>query len=67
MEHARRAVELNPSIPQSHFILGVVLEAAGRPDQAADQYRQTLQLDPQHRLAQSRLAAIQQTQPAPNP
>lgn len=43
---ARTAVSLDPSIPQTHFALGLTLEMAGRLPEAEDAYRTAVGLDP---------------------
>jgi len=54
---ARRALEVDPlSLPVNN-ILGIMLSAAGRDDEAVEQYRKTLELDPNFAMAHTNLAA----------
>lgn len=52
------AVARQPQNPNYRFNLGVVLERAGDMQGAAIAYRDTLQANPQHEQAKSRLAAM---------
>jgi TolB-like protein len=42
----RRAIELNPSYPAAHHWLGSFLSAMGRLDEAVEQHRLAIELDP---------------------
>jgi serine/threonine protein kinase/tetratricopeptide (TPR) repeat protein len=44
--HIRRAIELNPGYSTAHLIYSPLLAAAGRADEAIEQDRQALALDP---------------------
>lgn len=48
---ARRALELDPELPEAHFARAFSLEAAGRAPEAVQGYRSLLQLRPGHREA----------------
>jgi predicted O-linked N-acetylglucosamine transferase (SPINDLY family) len=50
-------VELDPQLAQAHCNLGVVLQLQGRPDEAADSYRQAIELQPAFAEAYSNLAS----------
>lgn len=43
---ARTAVSIDPSIPESHFALGLTFEMVGRMAEAEDAYRTAVDLDP---------------------
>jgi serine/threonine-protein kinase len=42
----RRAVELNPNLAEAHFVLGSTLPAVGKLDEAIEEMRKALILDP---------------------
>jgi tetratricopeptide (TPR) repeat protein len=52
------ALEKNPDFWLGHYNLGVALEKAGRPLEAAKQYEQTIRLEPNNPDAHTNLAAI---------
>lgn len=52
---ARRALEMDPKLPEAHFARAFSLEAAGRAPEAVGAYRQLLQLRPNHRDAAAHL------------
>jgi DNA-binding winged helix-turn-helix (wHTH) protein/tetratricopeptide (TPR) repeat protein len=45
-EHARRALQLNPRLPEAHAVYARYLRIAGDVDAAVDQRRQAVALDP---------------------
>jgi len=51
-------VQLNPDWPEAHSNLGMVLQQAGRKEEAMDQYREALRLQPDFRRARIALAAL---------
>lgn len=53
-----RALELDPESIEGHYGLGVTLEAQGRRDAAAREYRDVLKLDPGHQGARDGLARV---------
>ncbi len=56
-ETARRALALDPECVMARYDLGVILEALGRPAEAAEEYRGAIARDPGHAAA-GNLAAI---------
>jgi tetratricopeptide (TPR) repeat protein len=50
-----RALELDPESVEGHYGLGVTLEAQGKAEAAAREYRDTLRLDPNHQGAKDGL------------
>ncbi len=42
----RQAIAIGPGHRDLHFVLGLALEAAGKPDEALSEYHETLRLDP---------------------
>lgn len=59
----RRAISLNPNLAEAHHNLGAELTHAGLHDQAIEEFRTTLQLDPQNDGAKYRLGrALWQSQ-----
>lgn len=57
VEVLQEAAGMSPSNAAIRFLLGDTLEAQGRHEQAAEQYRQVLQIDPNHAEARRRLEA----------
>jgi len=53
---ARRAVELDPSDSESHFIIGLLASAAGRDEQAIGAYREAVRSAPDYMKARHNLA-----------
>jgi Flp pilus assembly protein TadD len=53
-----RALEVTEGNWLAHYDLGVVLEKAGRLDDAAAQYRETLRIDPRHARARTNLGGL---------
>jgi TolB-like protein/DNA-binding winged helix-turn-helix (wHTH) protein len=59
----RKAVSLNPNLAEAHHNLGAELTHAGLHDQAIEEFRTTLRLDPQNEGAKYRLGrALWQSQ-----
>jgi TolB-like protein/DNA-binding winged helix-turn-helix (wHTH) protein/tetratricopeptide (TPR) repeat protein len=59
----RRAISLNPNLAEAHHNLGAELTHVGLHDQAIEQFRTTLRLDPQNEGAKYRLGrALWQSQ-----
>ena len=58
VQHAERAVALNPGDAASRDLLGVTLAAQGRPDQAALQFREAVRLDPSDDTARKHLEQV---------
>ncbi len=59
----RRAISLNPNLAEAHHNLGAELTHAGLHDQAIEEFRTTLRLDPQNDGAKYRLGrALWQSQ-----
>lgn len=48
LEAARRALELEPELPEAHFARAFSLETGGRSSEAARAYRRLLELRPHH-------------------
>ena len=46
ISHLKRALEINPNSAQAHSDLGIALAKAGRPTQAAAEFRTALRIDP---------------------
>jgi uncharacterized RDD family membrane protein YckC len=59
------AVARQPTNPNYRFNLGVALERAGETPRATQAFRETLQLDPGHAAARSKLQALGQPLPPP--
>lgn len=57
IQHLSDAIRLNPRHAGAHFSLGRVLESAGQVNEAIDQYRQAVAIDPDH-AARGRLRAL---------
>jgi Tfp pilus assembly protein PilF len=57
-DQATQAVSQAGSIPVTHFMLGLVAERAGRPDEAAQEYQRVLDLDPQAAAAYNNLGGL---------
>jgi Flp pilus assembly protein TadD len=53
---AREAVRLNPADAEAHNLLGVALASQGQFAEAAQEFRQTLQIDPKHPSANNNMA-----------
>jgi tetratricopeptide (TPR) repeat protein len=49
------AVRMTPDLPSARYNRGFALLELGRRDEAIDDFRRVLQLDPEHRLARARL------------
>jgi thiol-disulfide isomerase/thioredoxin len=60
----QRAVALGPENPHYRFNLGIALERAGDVPAAAQAYRETLAIQPQHAQAQARLRGLRTAPPA---
>jgi tetratricopeptide (TPR) repeat protein len=54
-----QAAEINPSISEPHFYLGLSREALGRRPEAAASYRSALEQDPNDAYAHLRLASLE--------
>ena len=52
----RKALDLNPSLPQAHFGLGETYEALGKLDQGIDEYQKAISEVPDYTAAHYRLA-----------
>lgn len=52
----KQAISLNPENKDAHYSLGLVFGRLNRYQEAQDQYRRVLQLDPDHSGAYERLA-----------
>lgn len=52
---ARRALEIDPELPEAHFARAFSLEAAGRASEAVRAYGSLLRLRPEHREAMAHL------------
>jgi tetratricopeptide (TPR) repeat protein len=57
-DSARQAVKIAPNQPAAHFELGQVLEQTGLAEEAIQEYRRVLALDPDHRGASQALEAL---------
>ena len=55
-----RSIELDPSMPRSHFQLARAYEEAGRIGQAVESLKKTIELDPQHGRAHYVLGRLYQ-------
>lgn len=55
----REALSKHPGVPALHADLGVVLLRRNLPAEAAGMFREALRLDPQHKDARERLAALE--------
>jgi len=53
-----KAIEMRPDMDRAWFDRGMVFEALGRTDHAIEDYRAALRLNPNHRAARQRLAAL---------
>jgi thioredoxin-like negative regulator of GroEL len=58
IQNAQHAVALEPNIPEFHYNLAVTLEQQDRIEEAATSYRRTLEIEPGHRAARTRLATL---------
>lgn len=58
VEVAQLATQFNPRDAEAHFRYGAALEATGRTEQAEDEYRLALSLNPDHIQALRRLARL---------
>jgi tetratricopeptide (TPR) repeat protein len=47
-KEAKRAISLDPKLPQPHNILGLLLEKEGRFDEALEEYQVAITLEPNH-------------------
>ena len=56
--HLKRAVELNPKMPWAHSLWGQALKAAGKPEQATEQFREELQVNPYDFTANTEIAML---------
>jgi protein O-GlcNAc transferase len=61
IEHLTRAIHLAPTHTPAYLYLAMVLQA-NRPGEAEVHYRKVLELEPNHRLAEIRLAHVLQQQ-----
>jgi tetratricopeptide (TPR) repeat protein len=57
---ARRAIELDPTLPEAHYDLGILLLKEGEPAYAARFFRRAAELDPGFREARLMLGVAQQ-------
>ncbi len=62
ISQARRALNLNPDLPEAHKALGISFYYAGRYQQALDYYREALRLEPNYDEAIYNIAEIYQIQ-----
>ncbi len=60
MELLRKAIRWNPRNIRVHLVLGKELEKEGREEEAMDQYRRALDLDPTNQEARDRLEGVQE-------
>jgi tetratricopeptide (TPR) repeat protein len=54
--HLARAVELNPKMPWAHTLYGQALQAAGKPEQAIQQFNEELKVNPADFAANTEVA-----------
>jgi tetratricopeptide (TPR) repeat protein len=54
--HLQRAVQLNPSLPGAHSLYGQVLRGLTRMDEAAEQFREELKVNPYDFVANTEIA-----------
>jgi tetratricopeptide (TPR) repeat protein len=59
----RQAIGLDEFDWRGHFGLAAILEAEGRPAEAADQYRDGLRVNPRHQEAQAALQRLTSNSP----
>lgn len=59
----RRACEIRPNCPSSHYNLGQAYEAAGVPREAWFEYKRALELDPNYGLARGALITLSRRLP----
>ena len=62
IRQARRALDLNPDLPEAHKALGISFYYEGRYQQALDYYREALRLEPNYDEAIYNIAEIYQIQ-----
>jgi len=55
IETYRKAIELNPEMPDAHTHLGTLLESSGQDDEALESYRRALAIDPNYAEAHAHL------------
>jgi tetratricopeptide (TPR) repeat protein len=58
VQHAERAVSLAPGDAAARDLLGIAFAAQGRPDLAAQQFREALRLDPTNATAREHLEQV---------
>ncbi len=56
--HLARAVELNPKMPWAHTLYGQALKAAGKPEQATQQFNEELKVNPYDFTANTEIALL---------
>ncbi|MBN1436294.1 MAG: tetratricopeptide repeat protein [Sedimentisphaerales bacterium] len=54
----RQVVAIDSNYALAHYLLGISLQGAGRPDLAANSYQRALTINPNDQLAQQRLASL---------
>jgi eukaryotic-like serine/threonine-protein kinase len=57
-QELQRAITLNPNLPQAHLYFGQFLSVQGRMDDAVDEHKRLLQLDPTSLVANQLLCAM---------
>jgi Flp pilus assembly protein TadD len=62
LESCRRAIELDPSLPEAHNGLGLALKLKGRSHEAAAAYETAIRLRPDYHKAYSNLGTVLQSQ-----
>jgi len=59
----RQAIAIKPESPAAHFLLGAMLAAMARPEEAVRSLETTLRLDPNHRDAHKLIHALEKQPP----
>ena len=59
MPPLKRTISLNPENTDAHYSLGLVYSKLNHYQKAQDQFRQVLQMNPNHSGAYEKLAAVQ--------